>query len=268
MSIKGNIIFIGGGNMAKAIINGLLENNYSKESILVIDSSAKQLQTIKNEYAVNTASVLGNINKSDLIILATKPDKICEVCNNIKDKIDEHLVISIAAGISISKISYWLRNHKNIVRTMPNLLGKIKRSVTGLCAHKELHPTHKEIANNIMASIRKNLWLDNESKIDAVTAISGSGPAYVFYFLNSLIESGKKIGLSKEEAQFFAKETLIGSAIMSEDHINDLDTLIKSVSSKGWTTEQAINVMKNHQFDEIISIAVNEAFKRSKEIGS
>ena len=119
-----------------------------------------------------------------------------------------------------------------------------------------------------MESIGKNLWLDNESKIDAVTAISGSGPAYVFYFLNSLIESGKKIGLSKEEAQFFAKETLIGSAIMSEDHINDLDTLIKSVSSKGGTTEQAINVMKNHQFDEIISIAVNEAFKRSKEIGS
>tara|TARA_B100000035_G_C21037138_1_gene571700 strand:+ start:796 stop:1602 length:807 start_codon:yes stop_codon:yes gene_type:complete len=268
MNNKKNIIFIGGGNMAKSMINGLLKNNFDEDNITVIDSCPQQLQNIKKEYPVNAANELINLNKDDTLIFAIKPNDVNGVCNKLRLILEDQLIISIVAGITTSKISEWLNNHKNIVRTMPNLLAKIQCSVTALYSSDQLPSNQKKIAHEIMESIGKNIWLDDESKIDAVTAISGSGPAYVFYFLESLIKSGENIGLSKEESQFLARETLLGSSMMSEFTINELDKFIAKVSSKGGTTEQAIISMKKNHFAETISIAVNEAYKRAKKIGS
>ena len=262
------IIFVGGGNMAKAIIYGLINNGYIQSNIFVIDPSADQLNTISSDYSVNVSTSMCQLNGAEIIILATKPHHIKSICESIKDNLNQQLIISIAAGISIKNISKWLGNYKHIVRTMPNLVAQIQRSMTALCGAEELSQDHKNDAQSIFNTIGKILWLNDESKIDAVTSISGSGPAYVFYFLDSLIEAGEKVGLSRHEAEYLAHETLIGSAIMSESYLNDLGTLINNVSSKGGTTEQAISVLKNKDLKEIIGLAVASAFKRAIEIGS
>ena len=140
--------------------------------------------------------------------------------------------------------------------------------MTALYCKDTLVQGYKNDAEDIFNTIGKVLWLNDESKIDAVTSISGSGPAYIFYFLDSLIEAGEKVGLDREEAELLAHETLLGSAIMSESYLDDLGTLVSNVSSKGGTTEQAINVLKNKNFKEIISQAVTSAFKRAVEIGN
>ncbi len=264
---KEKIIFIGGGNMARAIIDGLIENDFAKDRILVIDPSSEQLEKLIYDYQVITANKLEAIQSNDVIVLSTKPNNILDVCESIKDKIKNQLVISIAAGISIAKISVWLNNHTNIVRSMPNLLAKIKHGVTALSGHKGLDPKLREKTNKILESVGKTIWLD-EKKIDAVTALSGSGPAYVFYFLNSLIKAGEKIGLSHKESQFLAQEVLLGSAIMSNSHINELNDLIKKISSTGGTTEAAINSLNKDKVEQHLHSAMYEAFQRSKEIGS
>jgi len=268
MSKQKKIVFVGGGNMAKAIIYGLINNGYSQSNILVVDTSNDQLDIISNNYAVNVSTSMCKFNGDEIIILATKPHQIEAICETLKESLSQQLIISIAAGLSISNISKWLNDYKYIVRTMPNLVAKIQRSMTALYCKDTLVQGYKNDAEDIFNTIGKVLWLNDESKIDAVTSISGSGPAYIFYFLDSLIEAGEKVGLDREEAELLAHETLLGSAIMSESYLDDLGTLVSNVSSKGGTTEQAINVLKNKNFKEIISQAVASAFKRAVEIGN
>ena len=268
MSKQKKIIFVGGGNMAKAIIYGLINNGYSQSNILVVDTSNDQLDIISNNYTVNVSTSMCKFNGDEIIILATKPHQIEAICETLNGSLSQQLIISIAAGLSISNISKWLNDYKYIVRTMPNLVAKIQRSMTALYSKDTLVQGYKNDAEDIFNTIGKVLWLNDESKIDAVTSISGSGPAYIFYFLDSLIEAGEKVGLDREEAELLAHETLLGSAIMSESYLDDLGTLVSNVSSKGGTTEQAINVLKNKNFKEIISQAVASAFKRAVEIGN
>ncbi len=261
------INFIGGGNIAQAIINGLIKNNYSKNDIHVLEINPVQISKIESELGV---SVSNSIDMSDdsIIILAVKPNQIELVCKNIRLRIKDHLVISVAAGVKTEKICQWLGGYKNIVRAMPNLSAKIQQGITALYVNKDISSSRKEEANNILKSVGKVIWLDDEDKIDAVTALSGSGPAYVFMFIEALIVAGQKIGLSLEEAQILSYSTIYGSALLAENNTTSLDDLIKNVTSKGGTTEQGIKVLNDHNFKEIIQLATEAAYNRAKEIGN
>jgi len=261
------INFIGGGNMTQAIINGLIHNNFEKNDIHVMEIDPSQRSKIQSEMGITTSDSI-DIAEDSIVILAVKPNQIQSVCNSIKPYINNHLIISIAAGVRISKISEWLDGHSNIIRSMPNIGAKIQKGITALYARDNISIKSKELTSNILKAIGTVMWVDNEGKMDAVTALSGSGPAYVFMFTSALIDAGQKIGLTKDEAQLLAYATLHGSTLLSEHNLADLDSLIKNVTSKGGTTEQGIKILNENKFKEIIFLATEAAFNRAKEIGS
>ena len=260
------INFIGGGNMTQAILNGLINNGFKKNTIHVMEIDPKQRSKIQSVMDVSSSDSL-HITEETIIIMAVKPTQFQSACKIIKPYINNQLIISIAAGIKISMISKWLDGHKNIIRTMPNIAAKIQKSITALYAAKDVSLKSKETADNILGAIGKVMWVDNEKKMDAVTALSGSGPAYVFMFTNALIEAGHKIGLTEDESQLLAYTTLHGSLLLSEHNLADLNGLIKNVTSKGGTTEQGLKILSEHDFKKIILLATEAAFNRAKEIG-
>ena len=261
------INFIGGGNMAQAIINGLLDNNYSKDDLHVMEIDPKQQLKIKSTLSISTSNII-EPGENSIIILAIKPDQIESVCKNTSPKIKNHLVISIAAGVKSKKISDWLGGYKNVIRVMPNLAAKIQQGITAIYADKSISEDSRKEANKIFSAIGDILWLDNEEKMDSVTALSGSGPAYIFMFISALIEAGQKIGLSLEEAQSLSYSTVYGSTLLAKDHLNDLESLIENVTSKGGTTEQGIKILKECNLKNIIYLAAEAAYIRAKEIGN
>ena len=261
------INFIGGGNMTQAIINGLINNSFEKNDIHVMEIDPAQRSKLQSELQITTSNAI-DMGEPSIVILAVKPNQIQSVCKSIQSKINSHLIISIAAGVKIIKISDWLGGHSNIIRGMPNIGAKIQKGITALYADDNVSIKNKELTSNILKAIGKVIWVDNEGKMDAVTALSGSGPAYVFMFISALIEAGQKIGLTRGEAESLAYTTLHGSTLLSEHNLADLDNLIKNVTSKGGTTEQGIKTLNENNFKKIILLATEAAFNRAKEIGS
>jgi len=151
---------------------------------------------------------------------------------------------------------------------MPNLAAKIQQGITAIYADKSISEDSRKEANKIFSAIGDILWLDNEEKMDSVTALSGSGPAYIFMFISALIDAGQKIGLSLEEAQSLSYSTVYGSTLLAKDHLNDLESLIENVTSKGGTTEQGIKILKECNLKNIIYLAAEAAYIRAKEIGN
>ena len=261
------INFIGGGNMTQAIINGLINNSFEKNDIHVMEIDPAQRSKLQSELQITTSNAI-DMGEPSIVILAVKPNQIQSVCESIQSKINNHLVISIAAGVKIIKLSNWLGGYNNIIRGMPNIGAKIQKGITALYADDNVSIKNKELTSNILKAIGKVIWVDNEGKMDAVTALSGSGPAYVFMFISALIEAGQKIGLTRGEAESLAYTTLHGSTLLSEHNLADLDNLIKNVTSKGGTTEQGIKTLNENNFKKIILLATEAAFNRAKEIGS
>ena len=261
------INFIGGGNMTQAIINGLINNGSKKNDIHVIETDPSQRSKIHSEMDI-TSSDTFDMAEDSIVILAVKPNQIQSVCGSIKSYLNNHLIISIAAGVRIQKLSEWLGGYNNIIRAMPNIGAKIQEGITALYADDKVSNKNKDAATDILMAIGKIMWINNEEKMDAVTALSGSGPAYVFMFISALIEAGQKIGLTEEEAQQLTFSTLHGSTLLSENNLGDLNNLIDSVTSKGGTTEQGLKILNDNNFKKIIHQATEGAFSRAKEIGS
>jgi len=262
------IYFIGGGNMAISILNGLSDNNFSMSNVSIAEIDTKKRREISELYEIKVSDKFINIEQGSVVILAVKPDQLKAVCSDIKELIKNQLIISIAAGVRIKDISNYLGGSNNIVIAMPNLCASIKESVTPYFTLSQLSKTHDEIVKNILGSIGNCFSVDSESKLDAVTALSGSGPAYIFYIINSLVNAGEKLGLSRIESQKLVQHTIIGAELFSRNLDSDnLESLIEKVSSKGGTTEQAIHVFRNKNLNGIIEEAIMAAHKRSKEIG-
>jgi pyrroline-5-carboxylate reductase len=176
----------------------------------------------------------------------------------------------VAESISLSsfnQISQWLGGYQKIIRTMPNLVAQVQKSVTVAFTLPETDQESVEDTNKILNSFGDTIWLKEERLIDSATALSGSGPAYIFYFLNALIQSGINVGLEKKDAQILALKTLQGSSLLAEKYINDLEILIENVTSKGGTTEQALKVLDQKNLKEIIDSAIKAAFARAQEMG-
>ncbi|MDC1173111.1 pyrroline-5-carboxylate reductase dimerization domain-containing protein, partial [Methylophilaceae bacterium] len=210
------------------------------------------------------------LSNSDIILLAVKPAQIKTVCIQIKSLANSPYVISIAAGVNTSKIIKYLEYPTDrIARAMPNLCAKKGKAITGIFYDGKNNEKKKTVngsmLSQIFTSIGQVLWVKKESDLDSVTAISGSGPAYIYYIMNVMIEVAEEIGLKRSDAQRLVAQTIIGAGETGKD-IDNLESEIVKVSSKGGTTEKAIDVFKQKKLDTIIKQAVKAAYKRSKEL--
>lgn len=262
------ISFIGGGNMAHAIISGLKNSHCNMSEITVIEPDELKRQLLAQEHGVQVKNTYAEIAQADVIVLAVKPQQLKLVCKEIGHFLSTQLVISIAAGVRSENISVWLNDYPAIVRTMPNTPAQIQAGMSALYAMNKVSTKQREQATTILASVGKVLWLDDESKMDAVTAISGSGPAYVFYFIEALEQAGIGLGLNTSEAKALALQTFYGASLLANASVKSASLLRSEVTSKGGTTEQGILALETANVKEAIFYAAQAAAIKSLQLGN
>jgi pyrroline-5-carboxylate reductase len=262
-----NISFIGGGNMATAIIRGLKNNGFNTSAITVIDPDDKKCAQLATEFNVQASCNYVDIQNTSVVILAVKPQQLREVCGLLQPILNSQLVISIAAGIRSADISRWLSDYQAIVRAMPNTPAQIQAGVSALYANDSVSQVQRDQATTILEAVGKTLWLDNETKMDAVTAISGSGPAYVFYLIEALQDAAVGLGLKAEDARMLALETFKGASLLATQSDEDIKTLRAQVTSKGGTTEQGILALEAANIKNTIMSAAKAAAEKSALLG-
>ncbi|HWX02586.1 pyrroline-5-carboxylate reductase [Collimonas sp.] len=263
-----NISFIGGGNMASALIGGLAGKVTDGGNIHVIDPNLEALQSLAQRFGVTPASEIdAMVSVSDVIVLAVKPQQMKQVIGLLRPYLTTQMVLSIAAGIRAADISRWLGGHDVIVRCMPNTPALIGKGITGMVAGAGVSPQQRETADLIMQAVGSTVWLDDEAKIDAVTAVSGSGPAYVFYFIEAMQQAAQELGLTAEQGIELAKATFTGAAQLAAQSAEPVALLRERVTSKGGTTYAALTSMENAGVKQAIIDAVKAAAARGKELG-
>ncbi len=266
------ICFIGGGNMASSLIGGLISNGHAADKITVTDPDQQKLNQLQQQFAVNTATDNTQaIENADVILLAVKPQMLHPVCASINTRrasMQNHspLIISIAAGIRSTDINRWLGGENAIVRCMPNTPALIQAGASGLFANSHTSNAQKDIAEQILASAGITLWVDKEPLLDAVTAVSGSGPAYFFLFMQAMQKAGCDLGLNEQTARLLTQQTALGAARMALEGEDDVATLRAKVTSKGGTTAAAIASLENSHFSTIIETALSAARDRAVEL--
>ena len=262
------ISFIGGGNMATALIGGMLRQGANAASISVVEPFGAARAKLGQEFGVTATATPGaELRTSDLVVLAVKPQNMREAASAVAPHLDHQLVLSIAAGTRVADLSRWLGGHQAIVRTMPNTPALIGMGITGMFAASSVSADQRAAAERVMRAVGDVVWVDNENLIDPVTAISGSGPAYVFYFLEALAEAGTTLGLNADDAKRLALATFAGAAKLAADSPDDFATLRTRVTSKGGTTAAALAVLAERQVREAIIAAASAASARGREMG-
>jgi pyrroline-5-carboxylate reductase len=266
-----SVAFIGGGNMANALVSGLLSQACPLENIHVIEV-ADGLRTQWNARGVSTsAGPDASLQSRQVWIFAVKPQQMKEVVLQCKPWMSEDtLIISIAAGISIASLATWCGSshapYQNIVRCMPNTPALVGAGVTGLAAPAGLSNVDRGIATALLSAVGQAVWVNDDSAIDAVTALSGSGPAYVFLFLEALVKGGEALGLTPNQAQELALATLAGATKLASTSPDSPATLRERVTSKGGTTAAALAVFHESHFVDIVSQAMCAADRRAAEL--
>ena len=262
------ICFIGGGNMASAIIGGLLESNYVQAAtVRVVEINADNRARLQSQFGVQvTADLAEGAADSEVVVLAVKPQQLRELTGQLAPMLNGQLIISIAAGIRAADLQRWL-DTRNIVRAMPNTPALIRQGVTGLYALRGVCAGHKTIAGKILDAVGSSVWLDDEAQMDALTAVSGSGPAYVFYFIEAMQQAAQELGLDAGQAQQLVLGTFAGATALAQASDEDVGTLRARVTSKNGTTERALLSMEADQVKQSIIKAAQAAAARSKEMG-
>jgi len=261
------ITFIGGGNMARALIGGLMKRGYSPSKMHVVEMCKEKCSDLHNEFGVRAGTEMAAaIAHCETVILAVKPQNLQEVALQVAPLIEDRLVISIAAGIRTQDLARWLGTH-NIVRCMPNTPALIRSGVTALYAMQAVNPEQCHRAESVLAAVGSTLWVDDEEMLDAVTAISGSGPAYVFYFIEAMQQGAYELGLDEAQARQLVLDTFLGASKLAESSQEDVAVLRSRVTSKKGTTESALNCMEANQVKMDIVAAIHAAAVRSKEMG-
>lgn len=264
------ISFIGGGNMATALIAGLAGKLATGPDIHVVDPNEEALARLNARYGVSTAPGIGErAAASEVIVVAVKPQQMREVAAALRPLLSRSkpLVLSIAAGIRGADLSRWLGGYGAIVRTMPNTPALIGMGVTGMVAMPGASEQQKAAADSIMGAVGKTVWLDDEALIDPVTAVSGSGPAYVFYFLEAMQQAAQELGLSSEQGKTLALVTFTGAAQLAAQSSDPVEVLRQRVTSKGGTTYAAITSMEQGAVKQAIVEAIKAAAARGRELG-
>jgi pyrroline-5-carboxylate reductase len=293
------ISFIGAGNMATSIIKGLLKENYPAENIWASNNNVGQLNELKNLNINLTSDNRYAVQMANIVVLAVKPQILKSVAIEIADLIQEKkpLVISIAVGISLNSLERYLYSQqldfwqvqqedcelsgntgknssaKNIssqtlalIRCMPNIPALIGCGATGLFANQHCSNIQKNAAESIFRSVGIIVWLPKEEQIDVVAALSGSGPAYFFLFIDALEQAGVELGLSKETAKLLTLQTALGSARMAIENKKSMTELRQEVTSPGGTTEQALKSLNSDHFCDIVKKALKAAKNRAEEL--
>lgn len=261
------IAFIGGGNMARAMIGGLKKNGFAMADIHVIEPDNDKRAELAKEFGVTAGESLPAAAAADVILLAVKPQQMRDLCIFLGSLLTRQLVISIAAGIRSGDLSRWLGGYENIVRVMPNTPAQIQAGISALFAMPAVTLAQHQQAETVLKAVGEVIWLEDEAQMDAVTAISGSGPAYVFYFMEAMLQAATELGLSHEQARALCMQTMAGASALAADSAEAPDELRARVTSKGGTTEQAIMTMEAAGVKSAIVKAAKAAAEKSRELG-
>lgn len=271
MSVLDNkkISFIGGGNMAQALISGLISCGVKPSLITVADpsSDAREQLAAKGLYTVDpTADAKAAVIDADIVVLAVKPQVMKAVVSGFADALDTQLVISVAAGLSTALLSNMLGGYSNIVRAMPNTPAMIQMGATGLYGTDDISAEQKQLATAVMEASGLVMWVDNEEHMHAVTAVSGSAPAYMFYFIEAMVDGGVALGLDKEQASALAMQTMLGAAKMALGSEDAPSELRRKVTSPNGTTQTAIESMQANDISRQIIEAMQACYDRSQAL--
>ena len=262
------IAFIGGGNMATAIIGGLCQRGYLAGEIGVVEVVADARARLAQQFNVQIfAAPTAELLAAPLIVFAVKPQQLANVAKSIAEKLSRQLVISIAAGIRLTDLSRWLNGYQNIVRVMPNTPALVQAGISGLFALPGVSAADRTLAENLMRTVGEVIWVANEEAIDAVTAVSGSGPAYVFYFIEALEKAARDLGLHADAARALSLHTFSGAAKLAVGSSDSAAVLRQRVTSKGGTTERALLALEQSKVGQQFIDAVRQAAVRSRELG-
>ncbi|UBX51944.1 pyrroline-5-carboxylate reductase [Acinetobacter pseudolwoffii] len=260
-----NISFIGGGNMAQALIGGLISRGLPTTRITVSDP-VEQVRALLAEKEINvTDDNSAAIQDADIVVFAVKPQVLAQVLQPLKGLINDKLIISIVAGAEIATLASLLGTAR-IVRVMPNTPALVQTGAHGLYAHEDVENSDRDLASQVLASTGLTIWVNSEAQIDAVTAVSGSGPAYFFYMMESMIRAGKNLGLDEKVATALTLQTALGAAQMAITSSNTPAELRKNVTSPNGTTQAALEVFDRAQISQNIQAALAAAQKRSQEL--
>ena len=260
-----NICFIGGGNMAQALIGGLISRCLPPTRITVSDPVEKVRLLLAEKDVCVTDDNIAAIRDADIVLFAVKPQVLASVLKPLKGLFEGKLVMSIVAGAEIATITTLLATDR-IVRVMPNTPALVQTGAHGLYATDAVDSKDRELASQVLAATGLTLWVNSEAQIDAVTAVSGSGPAYFFYMMESMIRAGKNLGLDEKVATALTLQTALGAAQMAITSSNTPAELRKNVTSPNGTTQAALEVFDRAQISQNIQAALAAAQKRSQEL--
>lgn len=262
------IAFIGGGNMARAILGGLAGKGTRAADIVVVEPDAIARLKLVSEFGVSAVEKAGaELARIEMLIFAVKPQHMREAAQAVAPHLTDPLIVTIAAGIRLDDLSRWLGGLERIVRAMPNTPALVHAGITGLYAPSVVGEADRQAAEKLMSAVGAVLWFDNEGDLDAVTAVSGSGPAYVFYAMEALESAARKLGLPEGASRSLALWTFVGAAKLAIERAEDPAVLRAQVTSKGGTTERALEMLEAAQVKEKFVEAVQAACERSRELG-
>lgn len=261
------LAFMGAGNIAQAIIGGLIEGGFNPEDIWAADPTVAQLDKVKSMQINTTTDNLVAVSEADIIIISVKPDVVESLAKEVSALASGKLFISVAAGVTTQSLVSWL-GCPTIIRCMPNTPALLQKGMTGLFATKSVNDENRKIGESILAAVGETRWFEKESDLDAVTAISGSGPAYFFYVIEVMQSAAEQLGLSREASRQLVLQTALGASEMAAKSIEPTAELRKRVTSPGGTTEAALNKLIDGGLESLFLDAILAAKNKSEELGS
>lgn len=269
MSRSPIISFIGAGNMASAIIGGMLDSGFKAANIWASAPNDSHLQSIRKRFGISvTTDNRYCAQQADMVVLAVKPQAMADVCRDIAPVVQNTnpLMVSIAAGLGTNTLDEWLGGGLSIVRVMPNTPSLVGKGAAGLFANESVNPAQKKMVQSVFEGIGMAVWVEDEAQLHSVTALSGSGPAYFFLMLESLEAAATEAGMDLKTARQLAIQTMAGAAEMAARSEHDPAQLKKNVMSPGGTTERAVNTFEQGGMGDLVKKAYNAAYKRSEEM--
>ena len=259
--------FIGGGNMASAIIGGLIKQDVPATSIEVVEPLAEARTRLANEFGIAAQSAAGPaLARCKVVVWAVKPQSFAEAAHSVRGLAPDALHLSVAAGIPSESIARWLGTER-VVRAMPNTPALVAQGMTGLFAREAVDTDGRRLIDQVLGATGELMWVDAEESLDVVTAVSGSGPAYVFYFIEAMIEAGVELGLTPEQAHQLAVGTFTGASALAANATEPPSVLRERVTSKGGTTYAAITSMESADVKAKFKTAIRAAHQRAAELG-
>lgn len=268
MKQDSRVSFIGGGNMAAALIGGMIERGVPPAAVQVVELSAQRCAWLTDRFGVRAVDAHDErVLESDMLVLAVKPQQMRTVVEALAGKLAHQLVISIAAGLRVADLGRWLGGYARVVRAMPNTPALVGAGLTGLYAPATVDASGKAAAESVMSAVGSVVWVDDETRMDALAAVSGSGPAYVFHFIEALEEGAVALGFEQAQARRLALETVLGAARLAASSEDPPALLRERVTSKGGTTAAALEVMAEAGFKQTIARALAAAEARGRALG-